>query len=491
MDGIIPVAAQIQPPDPQKGLGLLSSIIGVQQQRQNLQTGQYQQATAQAESQQAQQKNRELQAAQQLTINGAKSGQYDDGEGGIDRQKLSNDLLKVAPTYGQPIMSSLLSQANEIVQNKRAHQALSQEQQGQMGSTFGSLATKQDLTPSDFVDALNTLTDQNKDPQFKRMAMSMLTHLPPNASPQQLQQLARRWSIAATDVGSAAAQSNPAVSTMQAPGGLQPINTNPQAPGGTAPVGQPMPQGIAPGVVTSPMTGGLGVTTPSGGVRPLGGNAPGFNPTYAGQKNDIEAYRGEVQNIRAEAQQAPLARNINQQILRLTQDAKTGPGSDTWQHVIGAVGAPFGLSPTASYQEVGKFLEKNAIASMQAMGGPPSDSRLDAAAKANGSTSFSPEALRTVTKFNDATTTALDQYRQGIDHTVGTGQSVDYSKLPAYKAAWAKNFDVNVFRVENAIRDGDAAELNKIKSELGPKGLKALAEKRKNLQSLMQGQIPP
>ena len=120
-----------------------------------------------------------------------------------------------------------------------------------------------------------------------------------------------------------------------------------------------------------------------------------------------------------------------------------------------------------NYQELGKFLEKNAIQNMATMGGPPSDARLNAAAAANGSTQFNPGALQAVTKFNDATTTAMDKYRQGVDKTVGLKNS-DYTSLPAFKSAWAKNMDVDVFRVENAIRDGEHHDLVvRLRSELG------------------------
>lgn len=491
MPDMIPVATQIQPPDPMRGINTLSGIIGLQQQRQALQTGAYQQQQAQAESQQAQQRNLELQKAQALVLEGSKSGLYDDGDGGLDRQRLANDILKVAPTYGQPIISTLLSQANEIVANKQAHQNLSRAQQQQMGSAFGALATKQDLSNSDFIDTMDTLLDQNRDSSFRRMGLSMLTHIPPNASPQQLRELARRWSIAATSPESAEAQSAPQTTTMQAPGGLQVINTNPQAPGGVGPRGAPMPQGIAPQIVAQPITGAPNVVGPSGQARPItqaGGGPNPFQP-YPGQAADVQHFQQEVQGTRAAGDQAPTARNINAQILRLADNAKTGPGTEIWQHAVGALAAPLGLSPTASYQELGKFLEKNAIQNMQSMGGPPSDARLSAAAQANGSTSFSPEALKAVTKFNDATNTALMQYREGLDRTVGMGQNVDYTKLPAFKAAWARNFDVDVFRVENAIRDGDKAELAKIRAELGPDRLKALAEKRRNLTLLSQGQF--
>jgi hypothetical protein len=288
----------------------------------------------------------------------------------------------------------------------------------------------------------------------------------------------------------------------------------------TTGAGQSVGMGIPPGfsVVTDPRTqnpylvnnqtgemrdmgygfpgrppGGGGAAQPATAAPRAAGGPPASlpRPNYQGQGADVQNFQTEVHSTRAAGDQVGLARNINQQILRLSTDAKTGPGTDAWQHVVGAVGAPFGLSPTASYQEVGKFLEKNALNNMQSMGGPPSDARLAAAVAANGGPNFSKEALQAVTKFNDATNTALGQYRQGMDHAVGMGQNVDYTRLPAFKSSWAQNFDVNVFRVENAIRDGDKAELAKIKAEIGAEGLKKLAAKRANLTALMQtGQLP-
>lgn len=280
---------------------------------------------------------------------------------------------------------------------------------------------------------------------------------------------------------------------IQSPQGLQPVETNAYAPGGVGkPIGGPIAQGVAPQIVTSPTTGNPFKLNPNATVTPVTEQTPNktpFGQGYQGQKEDIAHYQGEVQSVRQAGDQAPLAHNINQQILRLSNDARTGPGSEAWQHAIAAVGAPFGLSPSASYQEIGKFLEKNAIANMQSMGGPPSDARLSAASAANGSTHFSKEALQAVTKFNDATTTALAQYRQGIDHAVGMGKNVDYTNLPKFKSAWAKAFDVNVFRFENALRDGDAKELATLKNELGPTGAKALIEKRRKLDQLASGNI--
>ena len=206
-----------------------------------------------------------------------------------------------------------------------------------------------------------------------------------------------------------------------------------------------------------------------------------------GQKEDIERNSAEASDVRKAADQAPMAANINREILRISRDTKTYPNPDAVNKAIATVtrGA-YG----SDYQQLGKFLEKNAINAMQSMGGPPSDARLSAASAANGSTEFNPEALQAVTKFNNAATTALGKYRQAMDKAIGTSNP-DYTELPDFKAAWAKNFNVNVFRVENAIRDHDTKELERIKKDLGPERMKELAGKRRNLEHLVAtGRLP-
>jgi hypothetical protein len=255
-----------------KGLQNFSSILGIKQQQQNLQTGQYQQATAQAESQQAQQKNLELQDAQQMALS-VKSGGYRDAQGNFDRQKLADDIATRGP-YAQQMSSSLLSQANEIVTNQKMHQDLSGEQQGRMGAALGGLATKKDVSNTDFVDTMDGLVEQGVVP--RRMAMSMLTHLPPQASPDQLRELARRWSISATSPESATEQTTPKPVTFQGAGGVQVGNVNPQAVGGAGPVGgPPMRNAISPQTWTD-AAGGLHVLGPGGGGG--GGQKPPAQP---------------------------------------------------------------------------------------------------------------------------------------------------------------------------------------------------------------------
>jgi hypothetical protein len=256
----------------------------------------------------------------------------------------------------------------------------------------------------------------------------------------------------------------------------QMINTN---PGADTAVGAPVAgtmqqQQLPPGTVAfNPQTNAPQYVGAGGQGGPQA--APAL-----GAPEQIQENQREVQSIRSAGDQVPVQRNINQSILRLSRDTASGPGTPAWQRALSAISlGNFG----DNYQELGKYLEKNAIANMSAMGGTPSDARLQAAAAANGSTSFNPGALQEVTKFNDATTTAIEKYRQGVDRAVGL-RNGDVNALPEFKAAWTKNLDPNVFRVENAIRDGDTMELQRLKKELGSDGLKKLAEKRKALESL-------
>lgn len=505
MDFPAPVAQNIVAPNPATVMNSYSGMLGIKQQQQALQTGAYQQQSAQAGAQQDQQRSQELQAAQQLVLNGAKSGKYTTADGKLDRQKMADDITSVAPTYGHEAATPLLSQANEIVANTQAHQNLTRSQQQQMGSSFGALATKGDLSNTDFVDTLNTLTDENKDPAFKRMAMSMLTHLPPNASAAQLQGIARRWAIAATGPESAEGQSAPNVQGVQGVGqpgqpgagqpGLVPTNMNPQAPGGIGQAGPVQQQSVAPGA--APVTdayGRTGVFNPQRNtVTPIGGGgagAPGGAPgapssfvqPVAGQKQ-VEQ---DVDVARQAGDSGGQVRAINDKLLSLSEQTRTGPGVQSVQKIAAALNLPSG----SNYQEINAYLERQAATAGQAMGLPNTNAGLHAAQQASGTAEYSPQALQEKVKFADALNSGVMAYRQGLDKLVGTGPTPDYSRYQAFRSAWAQNFSPDVFRAEDALRRGDKKELDSIKSELGSRGMAEMKKRADNLRALENGQLP-
>lgn len=315
-----------------------------------------------------------------------------------------------------------------------------------------------------------------------------------NAPPGKMQQALRMIQMQAMDVEKQRAARLPEF--VNKGGSL--VNVNPdvstQAPGEIA---LTLPPGAS---IVTDQTGAQFVLNPQtnqvtpvgGGRAPSGGPAPNTppnrtfkQPTYAGQAEDIANYQHEVASTRAAADAAPANRNIFQHILTLADETNTGPlVSYIQNNAIG--GQVFG----DNYQELGKYLEKNAIANMQAMGGPASDARLSAAVAANGSTKFNPKALKAVTQFNYATNTGLERYRQGLDKAIGL-KDQDYSRLPQFKSDWAKNFDIDAFRLENAVADGDTKSQKEILDAMTPARRKEVARKMKNLDTLSEsGHLP-
>jgi hypothetical protein len=489
--GSAPVGTSVNPVG--QGMQTLSDVMNVKRSQQALQTGVYQQQTAQANASQDQQKNQELQSLAQFTKQAASDPAYHNPDGSLNVQKYQTDAMKAAPTYGQAYIGQMTNNANAMVDNRKALLGLSNEQRSTIGGYFGSVAAKPNATREDFLDAAEQARGVSDDPQYQKAVDRMLMGapdvrtLPTAQGSAALQQHAR--GIAMETGASDTAQSTPAVSMVQGPQGLVPTNTNPQAPGGVAPVGPTQQQGVAPGAnivkdaydnqfILDPQTHRL---TPVGGGGG-GGGGSGFRQPVAGQAQVLQ----DVENARAIGDHAPAVRNVNDQLLQLSNDTKTGPGTQTVQKLAAVAGLPSG----ARYQEITAYLDRQAALSARQMGVPNTNAGLAASQSATGTTEYTPAALQEKVKFADALNSGAVAYRQGLDKAVGTGPKPDLSKYQAFRGAWAQNFDPDVFRAEDAQRRGDKAELASLKQRLGPQGMQTLAQKSANLRKLEQGQIP-
>lgn len=245
-----PVAQNVNPVG--QGVQTLSGLLGIKQQQQALQTGAIQQQTAQAESQQAQQKNAELTAVGTLTKNAYTSGRYKNSDGSFNNQAFASDVAQVAPTYGQAIANDATVRAGEIYQNQKTLFGLNAARREQVGDALGTLAAQTDPTSgqptvnhNQVIDTIEQLRQQNpNDLDYSRMLTSMAASIPPTASGQQLQQTLRNMALMTKSP--TAGQTDQTMGTMQGPNGLQAVNTNPQAVGGVGPRGPGMAQGLAP-----------------------------------------------------------------------------------------------------------------------------------------------------------------------------------------------------------------------------------------------------
>jgi hypothetical protein len=219
-------------------------------------------------------------------------------------------------------------------------------------------------------------------------------------------------------------------------------------------------------------------TVPSG---PAGQKAP-FSQPVAGQHQVQE----DVDVARKAGDAGGQVRAINDKLLNLSEQTRTGPGAQSVQKIAAAVGLPSG----SNYQEINAYLERQAATAGQAMGLPNTNAGLHAAQQASGTAEYTPQALQEKVKFADALNSGVMAYRQGLDKLVGTGATPDYTKYQAYRSAWAQNFSPDVFRAEDALRRGDKKELAAIKNELGSRGMADMKKRADNLRLLENGQIP-
>lgn len=491
--GSAPIGTSVNPVG--QGMQTLSDVMNVKRQQQGLQIGAQQLQSQTAEAQQAQQKNQELQSLAQFTKQAASDPAYHNPDGSLNVQKYQTDAMKAAPTYGQAYIGQMTNNANAMVDNRKALLNLSNEQRSTIGGYFGAVAAKPNATREDFLDAAEQARGVSDDPAYQKavdrmlMAAPDVRTLPTAQASAALQQHAR--GIAMETGAPDAAQSSPNVSLVQGQQGLVPTNVNPQAPGGVAPVGPTQQQGVAPGAqivkdaydnqyTFDPQTNR--VTPIGGGKGASGGGTGGFKQPVANQPQVLQ----DVENARAIGDHAPAVRNVNDQLLQLSRDTKTGPGTQTVQKLAAVAGLPSG----ARYQEITAYLDRQAALSARQMGVPNTNAGLAASQSATGTTEYTPQALQEKVKFADALNSGAIAYRQGLDKAVGTGPKPDLSKYQGFRSAWAQNFDPDVFRAEDAQRRGDKAELDSLKQRLGPQGMKTLAQKSANLRKLEQGQIP-
>jgi hypothetical protein len=422
-------------------------------------------------------------------------------DGTIDLNTLSDpELMAAAGDQYQEVSQRMIQAKEGQLQSKRTLTALRGDQRQAFGEMMNALRSDKDVAE-----------DSEKGRQKVNEAMiqygemygeDVLPVLKAYAGPLQkapkgrMSDALRAIGLQAEDVSTQLSAQQPQYTST----GSKLTNINPNALPGTRELTLDLPPGAS---IVTDQTGAQFVlnpqtnqVTPVGSGRggaPVAPNAPPAappgrsfkQPDYAGQAEDIANYQQEVANTRSAADQAPSNRNIFQHILKLADETNTGPLVSFLQNnPVG--GQVFG----DDYQELGKYLEKNAISNMQAMGGPPSDARLSAAVAANGSTKFNPKALKAVTQFNYATNTGLERYRQGLDKAIGT-KTQDYSKLPEFKAQWAKNFDIDAFRLENAVADGDAGAQKEILKDMSPKRRAEVARKMRNLDALAEsGRLP-
>jgi hypothetical protein len=505
LGGITPVAAQVQAPDV---TGTLNSILGIQNKKQQLaiqaQTLQQQQfATAQTQG---------------LSDFFKSWNPLDhiapDGTTDMDAVHQS-DAYKNAGLAKPLIDEQLQKITSGQIKNKTDMMSLGQQGLGVVGGVVGRLATDPDVVAGNengrtkVNQALADIATQF--PAAKPQTEIMRAHINQidlAKNPKDLGRSVFQAQLQGQDAAKQLEITKPGGGSVQTDKGVQQINLNPYAAQGVGTtVGEAVKNVPAPGIVTLPggsvartagntatpltVTGGAGTAAaPPGKLQPI--QQPDQNAPEAAQTRykqitadstkhvqDVSAAANDIQNGVA------ASRYRNGEIIRLTDVAPTGPGKETWNHIA----SQFPGESGTAYQKIGHYLAQSSAAIANKMGVPNTNMGAETAAASAGNTAQNPGAIKEITKVNDALNTGLDLYNRGLAKATNNG--ADTSKVPAFRQAWGQNFDVNVMRYDDAVRRGDKAEIDALKTKLGADGLKRLGAERKVLHSLSEtGDLP-
>ena len=312
-------------------------------------------------------------------------------------------------------------------------------------------------------------------------------------------QLLRNVTRANAGSGTQAGVINAPLTPVQTQAGTKFLQTQPGAQN-AIPAGANLPVGVSPVQSEQPATDALGRPViakrdQAGALSfgpPPGSNYKPLMTLPAGETPDtakpLLALRD---NAQAAAAAAPNQHFNNQQILKLADSAFTGTGSQEFSRLLNSVGLQKvtgdAAKDTAQLQHfIALQIENNAAAQ-----GANTDAARQLAAQAVLPGNTPAQTIKAITKINDAYSTGTELFNRGIQATLGNPNNAkDVFAIRDFQNAWTANMDPRIFQLENAVKAGDKAEVAKIKDQLGAAGIKQLATKARNLQSLIhQGAV--
>ena len=491
-----PVADQITTPNPNQGLQTLSGLMNLKTQQQNLQLGQQQLQVGQATAQSAQQQMSERQMLQGVM----QSGKDPDGnpvkgaDGQIDPVAMSKFAGKYLPLTGQGVTQSIIQTMNNKLQLNDGVRTLGQNYRNDISGIIGAGIGAPD--PSVVSTGLDAYAQQNPEAAgVIANAQNMLHGINPSM-PQQARDMAlKHVQMLMQPATTTAAQQQPQMGTTTGPGGgVQAFQTNPLSAVPMGAVGPEVAQGIPLGqrseVGTNALTGGPTVINKNGQGQITGITNPPTLNVYVPQPGDAQAIPGlsaEREAARTAYASAPTAHTNNQLVLQnIDNVAATGQLGQAARNALSVFGLKGDSDPATAYDLVGKGLERSALQAAQSMG-PNTNAGLEAQIKANGSTGYTKDAIKEVTKLNDALTTGVQSYQPGLERAIAANPAAGVIAKRQFDQQWGSNFDPNIFKYYNAIKVGDSAEQQAIVKQLGglnSPGYKAMMQKAQNLQQL-------
>lgn len=244
---IQPVGAQIQPVDPNKGLSQLSSILGIRQAQQNLQTGAINQQNAQALLQQHQQDTQQRQAAANFFQNYDVASHVDD-DGTLDlNQALTNPGLKATGDAYPAIAQQLIGMKNAQLDAKTKLAGLNGTLRQQFYDNIGGLSNDPDVKAGNaqgtgkVLDAIDEFSKSGGDDAARVASVykPLVQNLMAGGKTDKLPQMLSNWQLQALDAAKQREQTYGTPTTVDTGGKIVPgVQAPAAAGGGITPSGQ-------------------------------------------------------------------------------------------------------------------------------------------------------------------------------------------------------------------------------------------------------------
>jgi hypothetical protein len=509
MDSITPVAAEIQPPNPNQSLQTWAGILGIKQQQQQLQTGQYVQQQEQGAAQQQQQLMSERQKLQQFMANptdskGAKLDPDSDNYGSQVADWARGNL----PLLGNSVAQAALKTQTDKVALRSSVADLQQKYRTGLGGVVASFVNAQGngaQIGKQADQAIDEYVRANPDAMESAYHVKNLIDNLDNVN----------------DPGKRAEAFNHLAAELQGvpsqKAGLQDTGTyfqstaTPAFGTGTVPVGESMPKSDIITLSNSQQarlnkeTGQYELLTQGGGKKggtqgnakgPLTADTDPMNPgpnTALGRQNNYWASVDRATKDVQTAQDADANYGTNMatadRIRSLSNNATTGPGTQSWISNIGAIGTRLGAKENvADTQTLASFLDLQSARLRDSMGLPPTNAGLATSKEMGTSIESQKNAIQAKTDFYQAMTELNHRYRTGLDAAGNKGVNASPTAVNNFKSEFTKNADPIAMELRLAHDRGDQDAFSRILNSVPPQQRKALAAKGRYLDQLMGSQ---
>lgn len=485
VDASIPL--NVKSPTLQDSMANMSSLLGVQQQKQAL-------AQSQVKTQQDQNALQEQKALGALNPR----DYVDPNSGIIDADRYMKDAMAATPRTGLGVQRATQvyqAQAAQTAVNT-AGQNLNRDVRGDVANRFSALTGDPSATYNDYVKTAEAIKKDN--PQAAPLVDSYLAQLDPNGDISITHQKAQTLNRAVLPVGE-----NQPKPTMVQTGGAQVPGTVDARTGAFTSAGQSIQNQIPPGfeMTEDPVTHNkylwnrqTGETRPFGTGAPTGTGRGGPGHSAAPPQRQVgeadaqlkqvdinwQNHQGNINAASAANQQRDQIHNV---VKLLDSGVSTGAGAQGLANVEQRLAQIPGLeglagenSKAAKLDLLNKYLERIG-AQFGSLSGSPA--KTDAGAESLraqvGSTGYTAAALRDVMKYTDAQYSAA-QAKSKAEQQFLSQKGNSILNQHDFETKWRDSYDPRVYQLGNESKETIKAELAKMKPEERATFLKKYAE---------------